>query len=171
MRALCLSLFLTVPVHAPIHAAGQEDDAREDKREQVAELVDRLGDHAKKRGKQDQEAMIKLYETIRDLGIDSIVGIDLAGDVEPLRPNLEFPPGELIVGVDVQPGPAGSGAVIINGPAARRIGTGDRITVMAFGQAEQPIEAKKVICNEHNEVVRSERGVKKVSLPPEPISF
>jgi len=70
-----------------------------------------------------------------------------------------------------QPGPAGSGAVIINGPAARRIGTGDRITVMAFGQSEKPVEAKKVICNECNEVVRSERGVKKVSLPPARISF
>lgn len=71
----------------------------------------------------------------------------------------------------VQPGPAHSGAFIINGPAARRIGQGDRITIMAFGQAEQRIEAKKVVLNQHNEVVTSERGVKKVSLPPETIAF
>lgn len=70
-----------------------------------------------------------------------------------------------------QPGPGGSGAFIINGPAARRIGRGDRITVMAFGQSEKPIEARKVVCNEHNEVVRSERGVHKVSLPPETLAF
>ena len=70
-----------------------------------------------------------------------------------------------------QPGPAGSGAVIMNGAAARRIGTDDRITLMAFGQAEAPIEAKKVVCNEHNEIVKSETGVHKVSLPQSTISF
>jgi aspartate 1-decarboxylase len=71
----------------------------------------------------------------------------------------------------VQPGPAGSGAFIINGAAARRMDRGDRITLMAFGQSEKPIEARKVLCNEHNEVVRFERGVKRVSLPKESIAF
>ncbi len=70
-----------------------------------------------------------------------------------------------------QPGPPHSGAFIINGPAARRIGVGDRITIMAFGQSADPIEAQKIVCNQQNEVVRSERGVKQVSLPPETIAF
>lgn len=70
-----------------------------------------------------------------------------------------------------QPGPAGSGAVIMNGAAARRIGTDDRITLMAFGQAEEPLEAKKVVLNEHNEIVKSETGVHKVALPQSAISF
>ena len=65
----------------------------------------------------------------------------------------------------VQPGPAGSGAVVINGPAARKISRDDRITIMAFGQSEKPIEAVKILCNEHNEIVRTERGVPKVSVP------
>ncbi len=71
----------------------------------------------------------------------------------------------------VQPGPAGSGAFVINGPAARRIGRGDRITLMAFGQAEAPIEAKKVVCNEQNEIVKTERGVKRVNFPQSTIAF
>jgi len=71
----------------------------------------------------------------------------------------------------VQPGPGHSGAFVINGPAARRIGKGDRITIMAFAQSETPIEARKVTCNQSNEVVSSERGVKRVSLPPETIAF
>ena len=70
-----------------------------------------------------------------------------------------------------QPGPMGSGAFIINGPAARRIGTGDVITIMAFGQAEKPIEARKVVCNEQNEVIHSERGVARVTLPKEVAAF
>ena len=57
----------------------------------------------------------------------------------------------------VQPGPVGSAAFIINGAAARRIGTGDRITIMAFGQSEKEIEARKILCNEHNDIVRTER--------------
>ena len=70
-----------------------------------------------------------------------------------------------------QPGPAASGAVVINGPAARRIGKDDRITIMAFGLSEKRIEAQKLVCNEHNEVVRTEQGVPKVSVPHETVSF
>ena len=70
-----------------------------------------------------------------------------------------------------QPGPPHSAAIIINGAAARRIGKGDRITIMAFGQSEEPIEAKRVVCNASNEVMRTESGVKRVSLPPETIAF
>ena len=71
----------------------------------------------------------------------------------------------------VQPGPVSSAAFVINGPAARRIGTGDRISIMAFGQAEARIEAHKVTLNERNEIVKTERGVKKVALPQQSLSF
>jgi len=70
-----------------------------------------------------------------------------------------------------QPGPVGSAAFIINGAAARRIGAGDRITLMAFGQSETPLEAKRILCNEHNDIVKSERGIHKVTLPQQAISF
>ncbi len=64
-----------------------------------------------------------------------------------------------------QPGPANSKAFIINGPAARRVGTGDTITIMAFGQSEKPIEAQKLVCDASNKVVRRERGVGPVEIP------
>lgn len=70
----------------------------------------------------------------------------------------------------VQPGPAGSGAIVINGAAARRVQPDDRVTIMAFGQSEKPIEARRMLCNEHNEIVRVETGVKKVPIR-ETISF
>lgn len=70
-----------------------------------------------------------------------------------------------------QPGPAGSGAVIINGAAARLVSIGDRITIMAFGQSEKPIVARRVLCNEQNEVIRSEKGIARVTLPQEVASF
>jgi aspartate 1-decarboxylase len=65
----------------------------------------------------------------------------------------------------VQPGPACSKAFIINGPAARRVGTGDCITIMAFGQSEKPIEAQKLVCDATNTVVRREKGVGPVEVP------
>lgn len=71
----------------------------------------------------------------------------------------------------VQPAPAGSGAFVMNGAAARLIHAGDRVTLMAFGQSEKPIRAKRVILNERNEIVRSEQGVGKASIPPEPLTL
>ena len=53
-----------------------------------------------------------------------------------------------------QPGPAGSGRIIMNGGAAHVIKQGERITIMAFCQSDTPIEAKKLVCNENNEVIR-----------------
>jgi len=71
----------------------------------------------------------------------------------------------------VLPAPAGSGAIVMNGAAARRIQTGDRITLMAFAQSEKPIKAKRVLLNDRNEVLRSELGVGKASIPPEPLTL
>lgn len=71
----------------------------------------------------------------------------------------------------VFPGPAGSAALVINGAAARLIHRGDRVTIMAFGQSEKPIRAKRVLMNERNEVVRVEQGVGRASIPPEPLTL
>ena len=71
----------------------------------------------------------------------------------------------------VFPGPVGSAAIVINGAAARLIQRGDRVTIMAFGQSEKPIRAKRVLLNERNEVVRHEQGVGRASLPPEPLTL
>ena len=62
-------------------------------------------------------------------------------------------------------------AGLINGAAARLIHRNDRVTIMAFGQSEKPIRAKRVLLNERNEVVRSEQGVGRASIPPEPLTL
>lgn len=54
----------------------------------------------------------------------------------------------------VQPGKPGTGEIIMNGGAAHVIKAGERITIMAFCLSEKPIEAKKVVCDEKNNVVR-----------------
>jgi aspartate 1-decarboxylase len=71
----------------------------------------------------------------------------------------------------VFPAPAGSGAIVMNGGAARLIHRGDRVTIMAFGQSEKPIKAKRALLNERNEVMRTDQGVGKATLPPEPLSL
>ncbi len=97
---------------------------------------------------------------------------------EDLMQAVDLWPGEkvLVVSKDtgarletyVQPAPPGSGAFIMNGAAARLIHAGDRVTLMAFGQSEKQIRARRVVLNERNEIVRSEQGVGKASLPTEP---
>lgn len=71
----------------------------------------------------------------------------------------------------VFPAPSGSGSIIMNGAAARRIHRGDRVTIMAFGISDKPIKAKRVLLNERNEILRSEHGVGKAVLPPEPLTL
>jgi aspartate 1-decarboxylase len=39
----------------------------------------------------------------------------------------------------VMAGPAGSGAICMNGAAARVVGVGDHIIIMAYGQIEEPL--------------------------------
>jgi len=71
----------------------------------------------------------------------------------------------------VLPAPAGSGAIVMNGAAARLIHAGDRITLMAFGHSEKPIRAKRVLLNENNEIVRDDQGVGRAAIPPEPLKL
>lgn len=57
----------------------------------------------------------------------------------------------------VQPGPAGTGHIIINGGAAHRIKKGERVAIMAFGLSQTPVLARKVVLNDQNEILRSGR--------------
>jgi aspartate 1-decarboxylase len=51
--------------------------------------------------------------------------------------------------------PAGSGQIVINGAAAHRIGKGEMVTIMAFGQSQVPIMPKRLLMNERNEIVNT----------------
>jgi aspartate 1-decarboxylase len=57
----------------------------------------------------------------------------------------------------VQPGPPGTGHIIINGGAAHRIKKGERVAIMAFGLSQTPVLARKVVLNDQNEILRSGR--------------
>lgn len=54
----------------------------------------------------------------------------------------------------VQPGPPGTGQIIINGGAAHRIKKGERVTIMSFALSETPVKAKKLVLTETNEILR-----------------
>lgn len=54
-----------------------------------------------------------------------------------------------------QAGEPGTGKIIMNGGAAHIIKAGERVTIMSFAISEKPITAKKVVCNEKNEVIRT----------------
>lgn len=58
----------------------------------------------------------------------------------------------------VQAGADGSGQIVMNGGAARLIGRGERVTIMAFTWSDRPVHARIVVCNEKNEVVRQEQS-------------
>ena len=53
----------------------------------------------------------------------------------------------------VIPGPEGSGKIVVNGAAAHLINTGHRVTIMAWGQSDQPVKPKRLLLNEHNAIV------------------
>lgn len=110
--------------------------------------------------------------------------VDYEGSIsipEDLMQAVDLWPGEKVLvasrdtGARVEtyvfPAPAGSAAILMNGAAARLVHKGDRVTIMAFGMSEKPIRAKRVLLNERNEVVRSESGVGRATLPPEPLTL
>ena len=115
---------------------------------------------------------------ITDANIDYEGSISIPEDLMQL---VDLWPGELVLVASrdtgarletyVFPAPAGSGAIIMNGAAARLIQRGDRVTIMAFGQSDKPIRAKRILLNERNEVVRTDHGVGKATLPHEPSSL
>jgi aspartate 1-decarboxylase len=56
----------------------------------------------------------------------------------------------------VMTGPAGSGVIRMNGAAARVVNVGDKIIIMAYGQAEEPLAAdwkpEIVLVDEQNRI-------------------
>lgn len=54
----------------------------------------------------------------------------------------------------VQRGPAGSRAFVINGGAALLIPRGHLVSIMAFGESEDPITPRRVVLDETNHVLR-----------------
>jgi aspartate 1-decarboxylase len=50
--------------------------------------------------------------------------------------------------------PEGSGAVVVNGAAARHFQPGDRIIIVAFTLTDEPVEAKMISVDEHNRLDR-----------------
>jgi len=60
----------------------------------------------------------------------------------------------------VMTGPAGTGVICMNGAAARVIGVGDKIIIMAYGQVEEPLPADwkpEIILVDENNKVREVR--------------
>ena len=55
----------------------------------------------------------------------------------------------------VQVGPPDTGKIIINGGAAHLIGRGELVTIMAFSLCEEPVEARKLLLDESNNIVRA----------------
>lgn len=53
----------------------------------------------------------------------------------------------------VIPAPAGSGEIIIRGGAAHRIQAGHRVTIMAFAQSVEPIQPRRLVLDEENQIV------------------
>lgn len=115
---------------------------------------------------------------ITDANVDYEGSISIPEDLMQL---VDLWPGEMVLVASretgarletyVFPAPAGSCAIVMNGPAARLIHRGDRVTIMAFGQSEKPIKAKRALMNERNEVVQFEQGVGKAAVPPEPLTL
>ncbi|MEQ1891773.1 MAG: aspartate 1-decarboxylase [Planctomycetota bacterium] len=121
----------------------------------------------------------KLHQArITDGNVDYEGSISIPEDLMQL---VDLWPGEVVLvasrdtGARLQtyvfPAPAGSGAIVMNGPAARLIHRGDRVTIMAFGMSDKPIKAKRALLNERNEVLKVDQGVGMAVLPPEPLTL
>ena len=121
----------------------------------------------------------KLHQArITDGNIDYEGSISIPEDLMQL---VDLWPGEVVLvasrdtGARLQtyvfPAPPGSCAIVMNGPAARLIQRGDRVTIMAFALSEKPIKAKRALLNERNEVLKVEQGVGMATLPPEPLTL
>lgn len=56
------------------------------------------------------------------------------------------------------PLPAGSGAVVVNGAAARHFSVGDRIIIVAFCLTDEVVEPQMIVVDERNRFVRALDG-------------
>jgi aspartate 1-decarboxylase len=50
--------------------------------------------------------------------------------------------------------PENSGAIVVNGAAARHFQPGDKIIIVAFTLTDEPIQARMISVNEHNRFVQ-----------------
>ena len=50
-------------------------------------------------------------------------------------------------------GPPKTGQIIVNGAAAHLVRAGERVIIMSFALDDKPITAKRIICNERNEII------------------
>lgn len=46
-----------------------------------------------------------------------------------------------------------SGEIVVNGAAAHLIGKGHRVTIMAFADSDKPVQQKRCLLNEKNEIL------------------
>ena len=51
-------------------------------------------------------------------------------------------------------GKPGTGKILINGGAAHLIKAGERVAIMAFALSDAPVEARKLLLDEDNRIVR-----------------
>ena len=92
--------------------------------------------------------------------------VDYEGSIEipaDLMAAVDLWPGEKVLVASVTSGnrletyvlegPPGTGQIIMNGGAAHLIKTGERVVIMSFALSEERLVAKKIICNEHNEII------------------
>jgi len=56
----------------------------------------------------------------------------------------------------VQKGPEGKGQIVTNGGAARLIGQGERVIIMAFTWSDRDVPTKVIVCDEQNNIVKRE---------------
>ena len=70
----------------------------------------------------------------------------------------------------VIPGPEGSGAIELNGAAARSAAVGDRVIIMAYAQVPEPLpedwSPTVVLVDEHNRIAEVRRADTTLTLNP-----
>jgi aspartate 1-decarboxylase len=98
--------------------------------------------------------------TVTEANVDYVGSIAIDSD---LLERVDIIPGEKVAVWNVNngerietyalPGPPGSGAVIVNGAAARRFQPGDKIIVVAFVLTDEPVEPRMILVDERNRFV------------------
>jgi aspartate 1-decarboxylase len=95
---------------------------------------------------------------VTDANLDYIGSIGIDSD---LLERTDILPGEKVSVWNINngerietyalPAPAGSGQIIINGAAARRFREGDKIIIVAFALADEPVTPKMILVNRDNQ--------------------
>lgn len=91
------------------------------------------------------------YEGSIEIPSDLMAGADLWADEKVLVASITT--GARLE-TYVLEGKPGTGKILINGGAAHLIKAGERVTIMAFGISETPVEPKILVLDATNKVVR-----------------